>query len=211
LKKVNFIAENLPKFGLKKDLTIIPIFYTPYAPYSKKNKILIMPTAISVGTKIGTVFGLRKVELLTKTPDLDRLFNCFKHPLPFRIDAATCLKDVAENTFGISDVVVWEYDKEELTVFIDTPVSVEAGLVYLDLTKEIFEKLKNEKINRGDILRVITADLNGAWSLIQLINFEKISTKSEWVSNPKKAVGYKRMLDLFKYMERNHNNKKQQD
>jgi len=205
-KKVDFISGNLQKFGLNKNLNVIPIFYTPYAPYKKKNKILIFPTAISVGTKIGTVFGLRKIELLKKFPDLDKLFELIKYPLPFRIDAASLLENVPENKFGINDAVVWEYDKEELTVFIDTPVSVEAGLVYLDLTEGICEKLKQEKINRGDILRIITADLNGAWSLIQLIDFRKIVDKSEWVSNPEKALGYERMLSLFNYMEKSHKN-----
>jgi len=49
---------------------------------------------------------------------------------------------------------------------------------------------------------MITVNLNGTWTMIQLLYFEKIIEKSEWEEHPEKATPYSRMISLFKYFQK---------
>lgn len=200
-EKVNYIADNLQKFGLDEKLEITPIFYTPYAPYPKWHGILILPTAFALGMELYRIFGPKEFELIDAIPELDRLFELIDGPVPFPVDASFLLESLPSNKYRINDGVVWKYDTTEITVFIDLPVSLEGFLAYWDITDETFRKLKREDVSPGDILRMITVNLNGTWTITQLISFRKIMDKKEWESDLGKAIAYDRMISLFKYVK----------
>jgi len=203
-EKVNYIESNLRKFGLDEKLEVVPIFYTPFAPYPRWHRIVIFPSAFALGMELAKIFGPKKFEPIEKIPRLKKLFELVDGPAPFPIDASLLLESLPLNTYGIRDAVVWKYDQEEMTVFIDLPVSLEGLLAYLDITQETFHELGQKNVSPGDIIRMIIANLNGTWTITQLLCFRKIMQKSEWESNPKKAIPYNRMISLFKYMARKH-------
>jgi len=200
-EKVKYIKSNLQKFSLDKELEVIPIFYTPYAPYPKWHGVLIVPTAVTLGMELAKIFGIKKFELVDEIPGLENLFELIDGPLPFPVDASTLLDSLPLNTYRIHDGVVLKYDETEITVFIDLPVSLEGFFTYLDITAKTFRKLKQD-VSPGDILRMITINLNGTWTITQLLSFRKIMDKSEWESNPEKAIAYNRMISLFEYVKK---------
>lgn len=203
-EKVNYIESNLRKFGLDGKMEVVPIFYTPFAPYPRWHRIIILPSAFALGIELAKIFGPKKFEPIEKNPGLEKLFELVEDAAPFPIDASRLLESLPLNTYRIHDAVVWKYDQEEITVFIDLPFSVEGFFSYLDITQETFHELAQKNVSPGDIIRMIIANLNGTWTITQLLCFRKIMQKSEWESNPKKAIPYDRMISLFKYMARKH-------
>lgn len=201
-QNVNYIKQNLEKFGLNKELKVIPIFYTPYAPYSQWHRISILPTAFAVGVKLGEIFLSRKAQLIDGVPDLEKLFDLIDSPVPFPIDASYMIKSLPGNTYSVHDGLVLKYDEKEVTVFIDIPVSLYGFFVYLDITNDTFRKLKQEGISPGDIIRMIIVNLNGTWVMLQLLYFKKIMEKSEWEFHPERATAYSRIISLFKYFQK---------
>jgi hypothetical protein len=201
-EKLNYIQSNLKKFGFDKELKVVPIFYTPYAPYATWHRIPILPTAFAVGVKIGEVFSARKIKLIDKVPGLEKLFELIKGPAPFPIDASQLIKSLQPNIYNVHDGLVLKYDDTEITVFIDLPVSLYGFFLYLDITDETFRKLKQKGVSPGDIIRMITVNLNGTWTMVQLLYFKKIMEKSEWESHPEKVTPYSRIISLFKYFQK---------
>lgn len=200
-EKVKYIQLNLPKFGLDEKLKVVPIFYTPYAPYPTWHQITILPTAIALGMKLSEVFSVKHIELIGKIPELEELFELIKGPIPFPVDASLLRGSLEPNRYRLHDGVVLEFDEKEITTFIDLPVSQHGFFIYLDITNEIFRDLKREKVSPGDIIRMITVNLNETWTMTQLLFFRKIVDKLEWESDPEKADPYKTIISLFKYIE----------
>lgn len=201
-EKLKYIQSNLKKFGFDKELKVLPIFYTPYAPYASWHGIPILPTAFAVGVKIGEVFSVKKIKLIDKVLGLEKLFGLIKGPIPFPIDASQLIESLPPNKYNIHDGLVLEYDETEMTVLIDLPVSLYGFFVYLDITEETFLELKQKGISPGDIIRMITVNLNGTWTMIQLLYFERIIEKSEWETRPKLATPYSRMTSIFKDLQK---------
>lgn len=200
--KLDYIKSNLKKFDLDENLKVVSIFYTPYAPYPLWHGIAVLPSIIALGLKIGEIFSAKKVKLLKGTAGLQKLFNLVRGPLPFPIDASRYMERVQPDKHRIHDGLVLKYDKEEITVLIDMPVSLYGFLSYFDITYETFLELKRKGVSPGDIIRMITVNLNGTWTMVQLLLFRKIMPKSEWESDAQKAAPYRRMIYLFRYMQR---------
>lgn len=202
-EKVHYIQSNLEKFGFDADLKVIPVFYTPYAPYPSWHGISILPTAFEVGMKIGEIFPPKKVKLIPKVPGLEKLFELVNGPLPFPIDASHVLDSLPQDRYRIHDGLVLKFDETELTTLIDLPVSQYAFFTYLDITNDTFEELNQKGVFPGDVLRMVTVNLSGTWTITQLLLFRKIMERSEWESHPEKAKPYNRMISLFRYLGEN--------
>lgn len=200
-QNVNYIQQNLDKFGLNKELKVIPIFYTPYAPYPQWHGISVLSTALAVGIKLGEIFSSKKVQLIDGVPDLEKLFDLIDRPVPFPINASSLIKSLPDNSYSVHDGLVLKYDEEEVTMFIDIPVSLWGFITYLDITEDTFHKLE-QAVLPGDIIRMITVNLNGTWSMVQLLYFKKIMKKLEWETHPERATAYNRIISLFKYFQK---------
>jgi len=151
-EKVKYIQENLDKFGLSKSLKVVPMFYTPYAPYPAWHKIRLLPTALTFGIKLGEIFSAKKPKLVEKVVELEKLHDLVTGPAPFPIDASYILESLPPNRYNVHDGLVLEYDKNEVTVFIDLPVSLYGFFGYLDISNETFNELKLANISSGDII-----------------------------------------------------------
>jgi len=60
------------------------------------------------------------------------------------------------------------------------------------------DELRREGVSSGDIIRMIIVNLNGTWTITQLLSFRKIMKKSEWESCPEMASAYDRVIFLYK-------------
>jgi hypothetical protein len=197
-QRSEFIEKNLKKFNLSEELEVVPLFYTPYAPYSVYDKIVILPSIFGIGEKLSELFPTKKIKLLTETEGLETLFDsCADYPMPFPLDAAQLNNILQPNTFNVHDGLVLKYDKEEITLLIDIPVSLYGCLVYFDITETTFDALRKERVSKGDIIRMVTVNLNGTWSLTQLACFRKLVNESEWTSNVQKYSDYRKMIRLY--------------
>jgi hypothetical protein len=201
-KKLDYIQNNLEKFGLNKRLKVIPLFYTPYAPYSGWHSIYILPTAVAFGIKLGAFFQPRKIKLFKSIPELERLLDIVTSPLPFPIDASRIAEELPSNKYNIHDGIVFKYDNNEVTVFYEIPVSLYGILTYLDINEETFCKLRKENVVSGDIIRMLTVNLNDTWTMIQLLDFRRMFEKSQWKSHPEITKPYRRMIELYEYFEK---------
>jgi hypothetical protein len=206
-EKLKYIKSNLKKFGFDEKLKIVPFFYTPFAPYSSWHGITILQSILALGTKMYEIFSVRKVELFKEIPGLERLFDEVSDPAPFPIDASQLIASYKPYQYNIHDGLVLEYDEEEVTVFFDLPVSFEGTFSYFDITSETYCELKRKGVSPGDIIRMITVNLNGTWSLTQLLYFRKIMARLEWESDPQKAAPYRKMISLFRYIEKSRANR----
>jgi hypothetical protein len=66
----------------------------------------------------------------------------------------------------------------------------------------MFLELKQKGVSPGDVIRMITVNLNGTWTMIQLLYFRKIMEKAEWELHPERATPHSRMISLFKHFQR---------
>jgi hypothetical protein len=197
-RNLSFIKTNLKEFGFNEKSEVIPIFYTPYAPYPLWHGISVVPSVLSLGLKVGRIFGIKKVELYRGSSGLEKLLELIKDPLPYPIDGSELVRDLEFNKYRLHDGLVAEYDEEEITVFIDMPESMCGFFACFDIDPETFRKLRKNDVLPGDIIRMITVNLSGSWSQTQLLTFKKILRKAEWESDTIKALPYSKMIYLFK-------------
>lgn len=197
-KRSDFIRDNLRKFDLSENLKVVPLFYTPYAPYTIWNDVNIIPSIFGVGEYLSRLFKSKKPKLLTETESLQILLdNCKDNALPTPVDVAELTDAVQPNTFNIHDGLVWEYDEKEVTLFIDIPISLYGCLVYFDITKPTFKALQEAGVSKGDIIRMVTVNLNGTWAITQLACFNKWVKESEWKSDPNRYFAYRKIISLY--------------
>jgi hypothetical protein len=206
-EKIVYIEKNLSKFGFTEKLSVVPLFYTPFAPYPTWNNITITPSALTLASEIGKHFPIRKVELQIGTEETNRLLNMVNTPSPLPIDASIIIPSMKENTHTVHDVLVLEFDEEEVTVLLDLPQSLYGYMSYFDISKEVFAELKKE-VETGDIIRAVTANLNGTWSLIQLLHFKKLMKRSDWENNYALRQPYSKAISLFENVEEDKKERK---
>jgi hypothetical protein len=206
-QKIVYIERNLSKFGFPEKLCVIPIFYTPFAPYHTWKNITITPSALTLASEIGKHFSTRKVELQKGSDETKSLLNKVTTPTPLPIDAATIIPSIKKNTHTVHDVLVLEFDEEEVTVLLDLPQSLYGYMSYFDISKEVFGELKNE-VEPGDIIRAVTANLNGTWSLLQLLHFKKLMKRSDWEKSYVLRQPYSKVISLFENVEEDKKERK---
>lgn len=207
---IDYIQTNLSKFSFPPSLKVIPLFYTPYTPYADWNGITLLNSSPAVIEKLQELFSERKNELLTETEGLEILFSqCTSEPLPFPLDAAEVNTLVQPDTFRIQDGIIWDFDDKEVTMIIGNPIGLSAVMLCLDITKQIFEELKQKDLQKGDIIRMIIVNLNGSWIIVQLARLHLLAKKKLWQQNVASFREYRQIFDLFQYIiekERNRVN-----
>jgi hypothetical protein len=178
--KINYIQKNLEKFGFKSNLEVYPIFYTPYPPFSEWNGIELVPSLVFLGLKFWTFFGPKKIELKPRTKEVIELLSKIDEPTPYPLDASIIDFSFEENKYHIQDGVIESFTKEEVTMHIDNPIGNSPSVIIVDMMKEIYERLSSQKIGKGDLVKTVLFNLNGTWSMIQLVDFKLIK---EYTSN----------------------------
>ncbi|NVM56047.1 MAG: hypothetical protein HWN66_20280 [Candidatus Helarchaeota archaeon] len=199
---IKYITQNLSKFGFNKNLNVIPIFYTPYAPYKSWNNIVIVPSVFKLGKVLFDIFGSKEIKLIDEIPGLKQIIDMFSIPLRYPVDLGEIFKKFEMNKYWIQDGIVLKFDNEEILVIIDLPYSSSAFGIYFDITNKTYNELEKKNITSGDIIRFITVNLSGTWSITQMLYFQKIFNKTDWFFYDPKFEDYKRIINFYNYIKR---------
>lgn len=170
-EKINYIKKNLVKFNLAKNLEIKPFFYVPYPPYSEWNGIKLVPSIVLLGIEISRFFTLRPTKLAPRFPKLQKILQKIKDPTPYPIDLSLIDPSIPSNTYRVQDGVVESYDMKEATVLIDNPIGLPTVLI-VDISSSIFNELRDARVDKGDVIKMVLFNLNNAWTQIQLVEFK---------------------------------------
>jgi hypothetical protein len=195
---VEYIQMNVTKIGFPASLKVIPIFYTPYAPYPEWKGITLLHSISAVQNKLYDLFAERKFKLLTETEGLEPLFkSCNAESFPFPLDVAEISTLVQSNTFRIQDGVICDYDDNEATVVVENPYSFDGNMVYFEITKQTLEELKQKNIQQGDLIRMIIVNMSHHWCIVQLARFQLLAKKTMWQHNIANFKEYHKIIKLF--------------
>jgi hypothetical protein len=172
-KNLDYIKSNLAKFGFPDALKIMPYFYTPFPAYDEWNGIKLVPSMLLLGIEFGNLFGIHHIELVKRSPPLQKLLRSIDGSTPYPIDASTIDESFLPDTYRVQDGVMEDYDEDEVTILIDNPIGFPTPIV-IDINDEIFAELNAKTIRKGDIIKMALLNLNKAWSQIQLVEFKLV-------------------------------------
>jgi len=181
-RNLDYIKNNLSKFGFSDALKISPYFYTPFPAYNEWNGIKLIPSMLLIGIEFWKLFGVRSIELVGRSPLLQDLLQSIKGPTAYPVDISTIDQSFTVDTYRVQDGVVEDYDENEITVLIDNPIGLPTSIV-IDVNSAIYVELKEKDIGKGDVIKMALFNLNNAWTQIQLVEFrlvgECISPRNE--------------------------------
>jgi len=92
-------------------------------------------------------------------------------------------------------------------LFVDIPYGLYGCLVYFDINKKTFQELRKEKVQPGDIIRMVTVNLNNSWTITQMACFKILTKKADWQRNSRRYFAYRKMISFFSYFESNKTKK----
>jgi len=169
--KLDYIKNNLVKFGLSENLKIKPFFYVPYPPYTECHGIKLIPSLVLLGIEISHFFKPHPIKLAPRSKELQQILQSIKDATPYPIDLSLINQSIPPNTYGVQDGVIESYNEEEVSALIDNPIGLPTVLI-VDISDSIFSELKAAGVDRGDVIKMILLNLNKAWTQIQLVEFK---------------------------------------
>jgi len=171
LNKLDYIKNNLVKFGFPENLEIKAFFYVPYPPYTEWNSIKLIPSLVLLGIELFRFFKPRPIKLAPRSKELRQTLQRIEDATPYPTDLSLIDQSIPPNTYRVQDGVVESYDEKEVIVLIDNPIGLPTVLI-VDISDSIFNELKVAGIGKGDVIKMILLNLNRAWTQIQLVEFK---------------------------------------
>lgn len=208
--KVDFFRNNLGRLGFPKT-DIVPIFYTPFPPYSRWHAIQLVPSRFLIGMFLRKFFNPKKPRLVEHDERLMSLVVSEDYPFPYPTDASELNKRIEPNSRRIHDGCVVGYDENEVEIRVKNPLGYPFNMV-LDIDQKTHDQLRKQGVSPGTLIRCGIMNLSGSWSISQLLHFEKIEEKNPerkikeiWgnttIANTIIEVFRKYGLDIVKFIE----------
>jgi hypothetical protein len=168
-KNVSFIKDNLEQLSFDKKLSVIALFYTPYPQFHDWKGIILVPSLFSLGTLLLKYFNYRKPVLL-QTQYQESVLTKIRQPCILPMDASKIDQSFESNRFRIQDGVFDEIYDNDVTVWVINPNGWPLSLV-VEIDEEGKNQLREKTVHHGDVIRMLLYNLNGVWSLVQMIAF----------------------------------------
>lgn len=169
---LNEFIKRKEMYGFSGSQEIIPLFYHPWAPFPSYGG-----ASISLISSLATLIVFLTFNFPPKDPHFVKVTNSISDFLKndteerlFMSDLSDYL-DVEEDTFRIQDIQVAAIDESEVTVYAYAPIGHAFQFVF-DLDSDCLSKCKLAGVKKGSVLRACTYNLNGNWTLIQLVDFK---------------------------------------
>jgi hypothetical protein len=209
-KKVDFLESNIERLGFPRT-KVIPVFYTPFAPYASWQRIQLIPSRFLLSMYLFKFFQPKKPKLLIEDERLRQLVSSKNYPFPYPVDAHSFDKSIKMNTCRIQDGLIISFDEHEVDVEILNPLG-HSFSVPLDINEKTYQELERQGIRPGALIRMGIVNLSGSWTISQILYFEKINEKDPqreineiWGDTPEAKeimnVFKKHGLDIFKFIE----------
>lgn len=184
--KVNYIKNNLDKFGFSHFDNILPIFYSPYAPHCIWNDIQLVYSTLMFHEILLKYFPKIKYSLdTTIDPKLIEILENISTIVPYPTDINYFDKKIPTGTYRIQDLCVLRYDENEVTAFYENPLG-HSWMIYIDITPELYQKLKSDNIRKGDIITGVIKKIVREWLITQLVYYKR----------QKSAEAYSRLVEF---------------
>ncbi|MEM3786987.1 MAG: hypothetical protein QXZ59_06350, partial [Nitrososphaeria archaeon] len=74
-ERLNYIQNNLAKFGFPENLEIKPFFYLPYPPYNEWNGIKLIPSLVLLGIELFRFVKPRPIKLAPRSRELQQILE----------------------------------------------------------------------------------------------------------------------------------------
>ena len=169
-RRTEYVQQNLTQLGFKKGLKITPVFFTPYAPFSKWKGILLMPSVSALILFLLTKFGKRRFKLILGDSRIRQFVQTDEGERLFALDGSRISSQIPEDTYRVQDGVVVSVEDDEVTVYVMTP----PGRVYplfCEVTKSVVQQLKGSGVEPGTVIRMGLFNVLGGWAPVQLCCF----------------------------------------
>jgi hypothetical protein len=156
---ITYIKQNLEKLGFDPSSNLIPIFYTPYAPFAKYGDIIIIPSISVIDVYLGMKFGIRDFTLLDGKKDVSDFLKTDTDERAFPLDLSDVLS-MPKNSFRIQDAIFKKIEDTEVTIALLTP-DLKILTLFVDINEKIYQKIKDEKLEIGSIIRTTLYNVSG--------------------------------------------------
>ncbi len=173
-EKVEYIKNNLGKFGLDENLVVKPFFYVPFPPYFDWKGISLVSSIVVLSVDLYQLFKVRQLELQPKFAPITKLLSAITEPTPYAIDASRLDSSLKPDTYRIHDGVVSVIKENELEVFVTLPPGIPYR-IWVQITDELYRDMIAKHVDKGDLIKMALLNLNGTWSMIQAIDYSLVA------------------------------------
>jgi hypothetical protein len=198
-RRLEYLQQNLGRLGFDVDLQIIPIFYTPYAPRATWGTFTVMPSFYHVIVFLSRYFPRRKVVLTEPDPRAICTLDLARDVVLYPRDAAEFDTQLPKNIYRIQDLLVQRIDNDEVAGFVENNLGTPIPL-FLDISRDMYECAKDADLQSGDIIRALIANLNGRWSLIQLMAFRVLCRWKDLTPDLAHVETYRRLIAAHQHI-----------
>lgn len=170
-KNLDDLERVKASFGFTSSQKVIPIFYTPWPPYSiyGKHNIMIIPSIATLIEYLVNHFPPIERPYGKPTPEISEFLKKDQENRLFITDLSNYL-DLEKDMYRIQDIQVIEIEDHEVNAFIFYP-KLNAVPITLDVDDDCLEKLKSEGVKKGTVLRVVVFNQQEYWLKIQIVDF----------------------------------------
>jgi hypothetical protein len=165
-------------FGFASSQKVIPIFYTPWPPFSTygKHNIMIIP---SIGTLIEYLvnhFPPIERPYAKPTAEISEFLERDRENRLFISDLSNYM-DLEKDMYRIQDIQVLGIEGHEIDAFVFFP-SLNSVPLTFDVDDDCLVRLKRAGVKEGTVLRVVFFNQQDYWVKIQIVDFRVIKLDS---------------------------------
>ncbi len=165
-------------FGFTSSQRVIPIFYTPWPPYSVygKHNIMVIP---SIGTLIEYLVNhYPPIErpYAKPTAEISEFLKKDRENRLFIADLSNYM-DLEKDMYRIQDIQVQGIEDHEVNAFIFYP-KLNSVPIILDVDDDCLERLKSAGVKEGTVLRVVLFNQHEYWLKVQIVDFRVLRLDS---------------------------------
>jgi len=177
-RRFDYVQKNLAKLGFDNSLKVIPIFFTPYAPFPKFHEILLLPSFSAVLFFLQTKFDPRQFRLIEGDERINKFVQTDHGEHLDAYDGSWVSGDIRENTYRIQDGVVDSFVSDEITVYVMGP-SGNTYTIICELNETIASQLRDSGVGPGTVIRMGLYNLLGGWAPTQLCFFRVVKNSGD--------------------------------
>ena len=173
-KTINNFNQRKVRYGFSKNQEVIPLFYNPYPPFPTfgKTGIILIPTITSLIWYLQSNFPQKDFKFVKTNDSIRNFLNGDSGERLYMTDLSNFL-DVEIDTYRIQDVQIDDIIENEVVAYAFGPIGSAFPFTF-DIDDDCLTKIKMNGVKKGSVIRACTYNLNGNWTLIQLVDFRII-------------------------------------
>ena len=169
----NFIKRK-ERYGFSNSQEVISLFYNPWPPFPTfgKTGITLIPTISTLIWYLQSNFPQENPKFVKTTDPINDFLNNDSTERLYMTDLSNFL-DVENEKYRVQDVQIADISDDEVVAYAFSPIGRAFPFTF-DIDEDCLKKIELTGVKRGSVIRACTYNLNGNWTLIQLVDFRII-------------------------------------